>query len=280
LVVALVVLPAAVLLLTALAGGKDKKSDAPQNTGVMLSTISFETLREDEWPELDLGSIGFRNPRALRPLYLAGRGYGGTISVHFDPDAEKLGDFTGEKKLGKLLSAAKTTGELKVICDEYSLSDAGHEQFAARELIAATPRPLVAVEVKNIRQWVPMSRQRTSAGVRTRYQAVCDGSVALVRREWSGEGLDRTKTDEVLKTARFEGAKVEILFKDITVPYGRSTLTLGAMIVRGTADITGSDLGLTGRDAGEMEIRFSVEGMTDFGKSSTEAMDLDKATEQ
>jgi hypothetical protein len=270
----------ALLVIGSWAGGKDKKSD-PSPAGPGLSTISFTTEKDEQrWPSWDLGSVGIRNAKALRPLYLAGKGYGGALSVHFNRDAEALGDFTGEKKIGKLMSAARTTGCIKAICDEYSVSDAGTDQFAARELITAETRPLVVIEVRNIRQWVPMTRKKTTGGSRTKYEAVADGTVRLVHRTWSGEGLNRKCTDKVLETTTFSDAGVEVLFRDLTVTVGRRTRPVGAAMVRGTGTITGSELGLTGRDAGELEIYFSVMGWTDYGQSSTDAMTLDKATEK
>ena len=51
---------------------------------------------------------------------------------------------------------------------------------------------------------------------------------------------------------------------------------VGGMLVRGTATIKGEDLGLAGNDAGEMEVYFSVMGMTDYGEASSRPIDPER----
>jgi hypothetical protein len=232
-------LAAGLVAAAALAAAPSKDEKSPAALGVPVSYRFDLDRRREGWPDYDTSMLLVRSARKLRPLYVTGRGSGGEMQVAFK-DLGGLESALTTRGAGALLDMATTKEAFTVRLDHWHAPAADAARTAGTDWLARPARPAIVLVGEALTSW-GFALGQDKRPLKETYVAVLKGTLAVG---------DRTRRIEAPVTVRF-------IYLDSSGKPAR-------MVVAGGLKLAGSDLGLGGDDAGELEVAFSVEGYTTF----------------
>jgi len=239
---ALVAALAAALAYTPLARAGTKPSALPP-AGVKAA-YKFDR----SGPRYQAMGLIIRNADKIAPLLGVGRNLDGEIAVTV-PDLGKMGFLAGDKTLGKLTDTTmKAAGGFSAEITTFGVSDrftADPNKFAAAEWLNRQVKPKIVVKIDSLTDWKEYKDEK--------------GQVDGDRFEVTAKGSFHADANSV---ALDGPARVTFIApRRIGDPH--------AIRVSLERTIKGASLGLTGRDAGDLQLTISTTGYARTGKETT-----------
>ncbi len=223
------------------AGKKDADRSGKVITGVPTG-YSFARYFKGRWPGYQTARITLRNPKKLRPLYLTGHNKEGKITLTFQ-DLGDLESMAEDVEMAAFLDYAKCVGSYTVRLDTYSAADCDLERFVGTEWLKQEERPAIEVDIKKISNWVRpekvVKNNKTGVVESTQHGVKVTGSIRVGDKSHPFTTVARATLWEPA-----EGSPAKLF-------------------VRFRMKVKGSDLGLTGDDAGELDMYFASCGFAD-----------------
>ena len=235
---------AAVLMLaaphvsSALSGGQGQKV-----TGRV--TYVFQRGKRPN-PGYDTARITFRSAKKLRPLFLSGRNQDGSLTVVF-PELGVAESLVDTAEMAELVGYGRTEGEARIVFDRYGDAPADHARFVGSAWLGGEPRPPVVLLVRSVSNWRPKKGPKGDGDPYAPAAFTADLAGAL---EVAGHRAEfATEADVSLRHAVHSETR------------GSSP---AQMTVRARVMVKGSELGLVGDDAGDIQVAVMFAGYTDF----------------
>lgn len=200
-----------------------------------------------------LSMLTFRNPKKLRPLYVCGASGEGDLTVKL-AELKALGSFadTGQE-MADLLDAIVVKGSFAGRAYWFSACRFGAKDYTCADWVVTPKPPDIKVAVAEAYDWQPVKDRQGNLSKDT-----FDVKLKLVFRV--GEASAAYSLPAVAS---------------FTAPNG--------LRFSGGFTMRGADMKLTGDDAGEIAVTFSISGKTDFKsamKGALEKDDLDRDIER
>ena len=223
----------------AAAGAAARDERSPRTLGVPVAyRFDLDKPRKD-WPDYDTSMIVFRSAGKRRPLYVTGRGSDGQMQVAFK-DLGGLESALTTRGAGALVDLATTKESFTVRLDHWHAPAADAARTAGADWLRQRARPAFTLRGEALVSW-GLALGQDKRPLHETYVAVLKGSLAVGQR---------ARPIEAPVTVRF-------IDQDATGKPPR-------MAIAGDLKLAGSDLGLGGDDAGDLQVAFSVEGYTTF----------------
>jgi hypothetical protein len=230
------------LLLSGGAAGGDRRAPPPKAPQLPHADYEFTS----KFPGYCTAKLVLRNAKKLRPLFLVGKGQEGVLA--FRPaDMKQLGEIAGEvnlENLAGILEVATSSGEVAVRYDRYSAAAVDLERFVGTDWLKSEPRPALELKIKSIEKWTVHSIRQGLVEYKVKVSAVL--KVGEKQLEIKQETVAKIH-EGGLSGAAHISARLNFTFK-------------------------GSELGLTGEDAGELEASLMFAGYTRMVKEAQQIL--------
>ncbi|MFP4354943.1 MAG: hypothetical protein ACLFUJ_07430 [Phycisphaerae bacterium] len=192
--------------------------------------------------------LTLRNETKPRPLFIAGRNESGTMTVKF-PSMEGVEEFEGVSGISDLVGTVETQSTAVIDAGQWSANWIGAEQFVGTAWLNQQQRPEMKVRIVDVTDW----QQKTDEKRRP---------------------LDRDLFEAKMVFELHVGDKKIRLTRPVTARFRAPSSRGGKYAVRFSTDFSfqGSQLGLTGRDAGTIDAKMVIEGFSTFAGNTDEQL--------
>lgn len=209
--------------------------------------------------------IALRSPRKPFPLFATGINLDGKMTFTFADDKE-MDVLADGSELTGTIEYGKTAGEFRAVADAYG-PVLDRKRLAGADLLAGgKPTPLT-VQVRRVRNFSPVRGGRTLTGQFARYNVKIDAVLARCRADAPPADAGRDRYTPVRQVA-LEAAGYVAMTDGVLAAKDPADKAPGAVTISGRATFAGADLGLTGDDAGEIEVHFVCVGYTDYAAAA------------
>jgi len=229
---ALTLLAMALVSTTLIAAEKPKKGGAaPALPDISAADYVFAR----KLPGYITAYMVLKNPKKLRPLWIAGRSEAGMLQ--FRPaDMKTLGGVASDldlSNLGGLVSIATGTGTFSVVLDTYAAARADEARFAGTAWLKMEQRPKIEIHVESLENWVLHNVENAT---QPQYKVDLKGKVVVAGKTMPLQQPVIITCYEVTKDSRAH------------------------MVLRTDLNFKGAELGLDGDDAGPVQARLTLAG--------------------
>ena len=212
--------------------------------------------------------VALRNPKKPFPLFATGINLDGKMTFTFADDKE-MDVLADGSELTGTIEYGRTAGEFRAVADAYG-PVLDRKRLAGADLPAGgKPAPLI-VQVRRVRNFSPVRGGRTMTGQFRRYNVKIDAVLARCRAEAPATPPADAGRDAYapLRQVTLEAAGYVAMTDGVLAAKDPADNVPGAVMISGRATFTGADLGLTGEDAGEIEVHFVCVGYTDYATAA------------
>ena len=210
-------------------------------------------------PDYDTMRVTFRSAcRSAGPLFVTGRNRKGSLTVKF-PKAGALSVFSGDARLVEVMGGVETQGTFTAVATHYSADRTGAAGYVCGDWVRRDDQPAVRLDVASVTNWrgyeAPKEKGKAAKPRHTfTYRVTIKGALTIDRKTVpitadALAGFDPAASDDE-----------------------EATLTLRANVT-----VEGPKFGLTGDDAGPLNIGLVIVGFTTFKQS---AKDLVKTSDE
>jgi hypothetical protein len=245
-----------------------KRPAAPRSKTRELGQVTYDFNPIRKWPRWNTARMTIRNEKKLRPLFFSGRHDDGKLIVKFAQAQEGLDTFMGDPNAAALLGSTHTSGTAEILMDNRTVDRWDLDRFACGPLLEKEPDLGVRMEIVSVNGWKPLTGKRKPRNGEG-YTATVNAKLHFIRcgrRARQGRSAVKEKT---LYTIPVKAPARVILGDPVNTAEGSSP---GNMQIRATFTIKGSQLEMTGDDAGELSIYAMCVGYTDFSGEARKHM--------
>jgi hypothetical protein len=213
------------------------------SAGKVTVSYLFGVDENGKWPggKHETALLVLRSPKKLRPLFITGRAEQKRAVVKVTlPDESEMGRFIDTKQMADLLDFGKTEGGFAVELKTYGSSRYDLGRRVGTAWLQQDPWPTITFRVTGMENWLPKERNDKPNASYTVYEVTL-----LARLEAGPESVDLR-------------APAKVTLRDAVTGKKRRP---ARMQIAASFRFRGSDAGLTGDDAGEVQAFLACEGI-------------------